>query len=418
MTLMVLAAAAVPPLLLAALGIPSLLGRPLPERVTGRLFAAGLAFAFAGLAGAVAMMAIAGESRIVIPVGEWFGSAAYHFRVRLLVDWLSLPLATFSAALLGVVSVFAHRYLHREPGYNRFFLLLALFAFGMEMIVLAGTIELIFAGWELVGLSSALLVAFFQDRPAPVANGFRTFVAYRATDVGLLVAAVLVHHFTGTGDLTAALEAPWTAGPATAVALLLVLSAMGKCAQLPFCGWLPRAMEGPTPSSAIFYGALSVHAGAFLLIRFGPLLERAPAAEALLAAVGLATALYATFVGRAQADVKTAVAYASLTQVSLILVEIAAGLRVIPVIHMVGHACVRSLQFLRAPNVLHDLRHLEAAVGGTPPRRGEHWAPARLYRWALDRGHLEEALEEWLVRPFLGFWRRLDRLERAWERRM
>src|SRR2546423_7325573 len=154
--------------------------------------------------------------------------------------------------------------MHREHGYNRFFVLYALFVVGMVLAALAGTIETLFVGWELVGLSSALLVAYFQERPAPVRNGLRVWVVYRVSDAALLLAAIVMHHLRGAGDFDKLLGAgPWpeghaavAGGPALAVGLLLIVAAAGKSALGPFSGWLPRAMEGPTPSSPVVYGAL------------------------------------------------------------------------------------------------------------------------------------------------------------------
>src|SRR5262249_15596905 len=164
--------------------------------------------------------------------------------------------------------------------YNRFFVLYSIFVLGMVVASLAGTIETLFTGWELVGLSSALLVAFFQERPAPARNGLWVWTIYRVSHAALLLAAVAMHHLTGGGDFDKLLgSGPWPteystlpSNQALLVGLLLLLAAAGKSALVPFSGWLPRAMEGPTPSSAVFYGALSVHLGAFLLLRVSPLL--------------------------------------------------------------------------------------------------------------------------------------------------
>src|SRR5260221_3197583 len=151
----------------------------------------------------------------------------------------------------------------------------------MIVTSLSGTIETLFSGWELVGLSSALLVGFYHERPAPVRNGLWVWSIYRFSDAALLFAAVVMHHMTGEGDFDKLLGTdPWpaghallTEGQAVVVGLLLLVAAAGKSALVPFSGWLPRAMEGPTPSSAIFYGALSVHLGAFLLLRISPVLS-------------------------------------------------------------------------------------------------------------------------------------------------
>src|SRR5262249_43090286 len=188
---------------------------------------------------------------------------------------LSVPFAILSFALSGTIGAFASRYLHRERGFNRFFVLYAIFVLGMVVTSLAGTIETLFAGWELVGLSSALLVGFYQERPAASRNALWVWCVYRVSDAALLLAAVAMHRLRGEGDFDALLgSAPWplaqsnaSATEALVVGLLLVIAAAGKSALVPFSGWLPRAMEGPTPSSAVFYGALSVHLGVFLLLR-------------------------------------------------------------------------------------------------------------------------------------------------------
>jgi NAD(P)H-quinone oxidoreductase subunit 5 len=178
-------------------------------------------------------------------------------------------------------------------------------------------------------------------------------------------------------------------------------------------------MEGPTPSSAIFYGALSVHAGAYLLLRAGPLLDESKLASFAVVLLGLLTALHATFSGRVQTDVKTALAYASLTQVGIIFIEIGLGLRLLPLLHLVGNALTRTLQFLRAPSILHDFHQLQNAVGGHLGRTGLHLersVPARwqrrLYLFSLERGFLHALLDAGAGR-FLALARAFDRIERG-----
>lgn len=427
--LLALVGVGAPAALALLLGAAGLAARPLSEKSIGRLVRLTFLIAPAAFAAAAANMIVLGLPRVVVDLGRWFGAGQYAFHLLFQLDALSLPYTLLTAGLCGVVGAFAHRYLHREPGYPRFFLMLAVFATGMVLVVLGGSIEVVLAGWELVGLTSALLVAFFHERPLPVQNGLRVFVVYRLSDACLLCAAVLVHHFVGSGAFAAFLgAAPWPGGttplahgPALAVAALLLVAAMGKCAQVPFSGWLPRAMEGPTPSSAIFYGALSIHAGAYLLLRAAPLLDRAPAVAAAVGVVGLATALAATVMGRAQTDIKSALAYAALTQVGIVFVEIALGLRTLALVHILGHACLRSLQFLRAPTLLHDLHQIERAMGHDhlPPERRHvlerllpRGAERRLYRFALERAHLDTLLDRLLVAPCLALLGRLDAFER------
>jgi NAD(P)H-quinone oxidoreductase subunit 5 len=203
--------------------------------------------------------------------------------------------------------------------------------------------------------------------------------------------------------------------------MLLLVAAAGKSALVPFSGWLPRAMEGPTPSSAVFYGALSVHLGAFLLLRIGPIFDASTALCGIVVALGLATAGFAYLAGSVQTDIKSALAYASLTQVAIIVVEIGLGFRYIALIHLLGHACLRTLQFLRAPTLLHDYHTLENAIGEHLPKARLPWvrpatdrAAAWLYRLALEQGYLDTILIEFVVRPFVRGFRWCDRLERRW----
>src|SRR5712691_7830325 len=150
----------------------------------------------------------------------------------------------------------------------------------------------------MVCITSVLLIAFFQQRTAPVENGLRVFAVYRACDIGLLVAVFAMHHWAGTASFESGLP-KLTGAQASTVCLLLLLAAAGKAAQVPFSGWLARAMEGPTPSSAIFYGAISIHAGAYLLLRVQPLLAQSGLASAMVIATGVTTAIYGTITGRA-----------------------------------------------------------------------------------------------------------------------
>ena len=270
---------------------------------------------------------------------------------------------------------------------------------------------MLYCSWEFIGLTSALLIGYFHERPGPCRNGLYTFVVYRICDLGLVTAAVTIHHLCGSGDFERFLGHPTSLLPAQAafVGGLLLVAAMGKAAQLPFSGWLPRAMEGPTPSTAIFYGALSVHAGVYLLLRISPLLEASRGLSIAVVAVGLSTALMARFVGQVQTDIKCSLAYASMAQVGLIVAEIGLGFRLLPIGHAVGHAVFRSVQFLRAPSLLHEIHEMHSNLGGSKPTRPatQPW----LYRLALERGLLEVVIERGLLTPFVRFCRALHRAD-------
>ncbi|MCI0455994.1 MAG: hypothetical protein L0Z62_03315 [Gemmataceae bacterium] len=418
-----------PLLLLGVLGVSSLLDRTLSEEATSKVCQTAIVAGLLAAVATLAVMLIDDTRHEAIQLGEWVGIPDYHFSVKLVFDRLSVPLVILTFVLCGTVSAFSTRYLHREAGYNRFFVLFALFLVGMLLTSLAGTVETLFFGWELVGLSSALLVAYFQERPAPARNGLSVWAVYRVSDAALLVAAVVMHHLAGAGDFGQLLGGgPWPEGQAAVsgdtaliVGLLLLSAAAGKSALVPFSGWLPRAMEGPTPSSAIFYGALSVHLGAFLLLRVSPILETSAWLSAAVVALGLLTALYAWLAGSVQTDIKSALAFASLVQVGLIVAEIGLGFRYLALVHLLGNACLRTLQFLRAPTLLHDYHLLENALGahlqhsGSPlgrltTGRWRGW----LYRFALERGYLDALLTTYLVAPFLRLFRWCDGLERRW----
>lgn len=423
---------AAPATLLAVLGISALLNRPLSERATNRLTSGTTVVGLAAALLVLLAMLVTGSRHVPIELGDWvvIPQQHFHFHLKFVFDRLSVPFAILSFLLCGTVGAFTSRYLHREAGYARFYVFFAFFLLGMIISSLAGTIEVLFLGWELVGLSSALLVAFFHERPAPVRNGIRVWAVYRFSDAAFLVAAVALHHQTGAGDFDGLTgSGPWPQGIATlssaqalSVGLLLLVAAAGKSALVPFSGWLPRAMEGPTSSSAIFYGALSVHLGAFLLLRVSPILEVSFALSTAVVVAGLITAVYAALAAKVQTDIKSALAFASLTQVGIIVAEIGFGLRYIALVHIIGHACLRTLQLLRAPTLLHDYHTLENAIGGhlqhgpasiwqrMLPRHVRNWS----YRFALERGYLDSLLNEYVVRSFQMIFVWCDRMERRW----
>jgi NADH-quinone oxidoreductase subunit L len=423
---LVVATIAAPAFALACCGVPPLVGRPLTERTIARLVGGSFAAAFLGAI--LLAVVLAGRSFIpeIVHLGTWFAVGHHAATVDLVADGLSVPYVCFSTGLCLLVNAFARKYLHREPGFARFFILLTVFGLGMNLMVLAGSIDVLFAGWELIGISSALLIGFFHERANAVQAAIRGFVTYRICDVGLLAAGVVAHATVGSGDFDRLFHGSWPAAtclvpPATAalLAALLAFAALGKSAQVPFSSWLPRAMEGPTPSSAIFYGALSIHAGAYVLLRCEALLDAAPAVAWILVAVGAATAAHASVVGRVQTDLKSMLAYGSMMQSGLIFVEIGLGWRVIPLVHVVSHAILRSLQILQSPSALHDRHSLAAALGGQPGagRGRPGWLPAAwqtaIYRVALDRGYEEMAVMQLVIEPWRRIVDRIAALERA-----
>jgi len=369
--------------------------------------AVGVALRWAGVGGAP----FRGEAEF----GDWLTLGSYHIPAVTLVDVPSIALGLLGGVLTLLVARFSRTYLHKDPGFLRFFVLLALFASGVQLVAYAGALDVMFAGWELIGISSALFIGFFHERDEPIRSSVRAFATYRLCDAGFLMAMVSVHEVLGSTRLSAlpgAVHLPeWEV---TVIAALFLLAAMGKSAMLPFSGWLPRAMEGPTPSSALFYGGISIHMGLYLLLRVWPLLDAAPVIEIAGVAVGIATALYASAVARTHSDAKGTLAHATLAQAGLIMAEISLGLTTFATFHLAGHALLRVFQYLRAPNAIHDAHRLGHAAIVHPHGPVEPTMLARRrYAVALHRLRLEDVLDS-LVAPVLLLARWLDALDHRW----
>ncbi|MGE3955470.1 MAG: proton-conducting transporter membrane subunit [Vicinamibacterales bacterium] len=409
-----------PLLTVPAVGVRVLLGdRFPPESVAYRMTSFGLmastaasALVFANFVG-LAGEPVSGE----IALGRWLQIEEYEIPFVLMVDRISVTFSLFANILTSMIARFSRTYLHKEPGFVRFFVLLAFFASGTQLIALAGALELFFAGWEIVGISSALFIGYFHERDEPIRSSVRAFGTYRFADAGLLLATATTFELLGSARFSAFNRvSALTTAEATVIALLFLLSAMGKSAQLPFSGWLPRAMEGPTPSSALFYGAVSIHAGLFLLLRVWPVLELSLAARGVGILVGLSTAIYASAVVRTHTDAKGALAHATLAQVGLILVEICLGWITLALVHLVCHALLRLGQYLKAPNTIHDSHRLghDHPTPSLLQRRAPALA-ARLYAGAIHRLRLDERIDV-VIAPALALAGALDRLDRRLRR--
>jgi len=353
-----------------------------------------------------------------IDLGSWIAIGDYEIPAVFLVDQYAAAFSLLGAVLTALVARFSETYLHKDPGFFRFYVLLGLFAAGTQLLAFAGSLDLFFAGWESIGIASALFIGFFHERAEPVRSAIRAFTTYRMCDVAFLVAIVATHELVGSTRLSDLGRAESLATlEVSVIAFLLLIAAFGKSAQLPFSGWLVRAMEGPTPSSALFYGGISIHAGLYLLLRTAPVLGMAPGAAAFGATVGLLTAFYASAVVRTQADAKGALAQATLAQIGLILAEICLGWTTLALVHLITHALLRVWQYLRAPNMLHDAHHHAHHERGTPVDAGSDTVFARLrrrlYVEQLHRFRLDDRLDA-LVMPVLALAHWLQRLDERW----
>lgn len=417
-----------PGCLFLGMGMLWLVGITPAEKTIARFAHATYGFAFLMLIGLIWSMWSAGLTSVSAGSGNWFAVHEFQIPLALFADRLSLPIVGLTVVLAGLIAVFSRRYLHRDRGFFRFFLLLHLFAFGSLLVFAAGSVDLLIGGWEIICVTSTLLVAFFHERPEPVRSSIRIYATYRGCDIGIVTGAFFWHHWAGSTLYQSVFQGEWpsqssaiTGSNATIIGLFLLLGAMGKSAQAPFSGWLPRAMEGPTPSSAIFYGAISVHAGAYVLLRAQPLLVASPVAAGAVIFIGALSAIHGTMVARACSDVKTSLAYSSTSQLGLIFMEIGAGFSWLPLIHIVGHAVVRTLQFLKAPSALHEFHGIHAASGGHLPRTGAFYEtvlPAGLrvwlYRLALDRGYHDAILDRFPGGFLRKLAQRMTSLEDRW----
>jgi NADH:ubiquinone oxidoreductase subunit 5 (subunit L)/multisubunit Na+/H+ antiporter MnhA subunit len=301
----------------------------------------------------------AGAFPVSASIGSLYASPSYTFNLDFYFDKLGAVFLGMAIVMTALIFMFSKYYLHREQGFKRFYCTVLLFFMGLSLIILAGNFEVLFMGWELIGISSVLLIAFYRDRFLPSRNALKVFSVYRIADAFLLAAIWYAHHLfeksVGFSELSSL--ATQHGNDIVILGLLLLMVAMIKSAQFPFSYWLPRAMEGPTTSSAIFYGALSVHMGLFLLLRTYPLWEGSIGLRITIAALGLVTAIVASSIARVQSSAKTQIAYASITQIGIMFIELAAGLQWLVLLHFVSNASLRTYQLLISPSVVSYLVH-------------------------------------------------------------
>jgi NADH-quinone oxidoreductase subunit L len=284
----------------------------------------------------------------------------YEFFVDFYFDKITATYLFVGSLLTFMVTIYSRYYLHRETGYKRFFNTILFFYLGYNITILSGNLETLFIGWEILGISSFLLIAFYRDRYLPVKNAVKVFSIYRIGDVGLILAMWMSHHLfqenitflklSNYELVHSHLQSHSWIG--IFISLMILISAAAKSAQLPFSTWLPRAMEGPTPSSAIFYGSLSVHMGVFILLRTFPFWEHQLSVRILIGLLGLTTSLVATGIARVQSSVKSQIAYSSIAQIGIIFIEVAAGLEYLALFHFAGNAFLRTYQLLVSPSVV------------------------------------------------------------------
>jgi NADH-quinone oxidoreductase subunit L len=288
---------------------------------------------------------------------EWIVAGDFQTGVTAYVDSLTAVMLLVVTGVGFLIHLYSSGYMHDDPGFARFFAYLNLFVFSMTMLVLAGNFLLLYVFWEAVGLCSYLLIGFWYTRPAAAEAGKKAFIVNRVGDVGFGLGIMWLWTALGTLDFAGVFKGAETLAPATAtgIALLLFMGACGKSAQLPLHTWLPDAMEGPTPVSALIHAATMVTAGVYMVARSHALFERSGSALEVVAWVGTVTAVFAATIGLVQTDIKRVLAYSTVSQLGYMFAAVGLGAYVGGIFHLVTHAFFKALLFLGAGSVIHGL---------------------------------------------------------------
>jgi NADH-quinone oxidoreductase subunit L len=329
-----------------------------------------------------------------LPVGT------LHIDMAFLADPLSIAMCLFVTGIGALIHLYAIGYMHGDPKFSKFFLYMNLFAFSMLMLVLGENLLVTFLGWEGVGTCSYFLISFWQTRQSAATAGKKAFITNRVGDFGFMIAMFVAFQAVGSVSYEvlnhSAESGTITRTAATAIAALLFLGAVGKSAQLPLYFWLPDAMEGPTPVSALIHAATMVTAGVFLMVRINPLLAvSAPWLPTLIAWVGVITAAFAATIAVAQTDIKKVLAYSTVSQLGYMFLAVGSGAYVAAIFHMITHAFFKALLFLGSGSVIHgmhndqDMRHMGMLRKLMPVT-----AATFIVGWLAISG----------VPPFAGFW--------------
>jgi NADH-quinone oxidoreductase subunit L len=384
-------------------------GRFLGEPFSGWLATAAIGGSF--VAALIAAVPFFGGNAEAVTIHLWDWMPAIGANLEILWDPLSALMVLVVTGVGTLIHVFAIGYMHGDERFHRFFADLSLFIASMLTLVLAGNFAMLFLGWELVGLCSYLLIGFWFTRSSAAAAAKKAFVVNRIGDVGFMVGLMLVFTSFGTLSFAGVFErAPdvLTTGTATAIGLLLLVGAAGKSAQIPLYVWLPDAMEGPTPVSALIHAATMVTAGVYVIARSAAIYELAPAASLTVAVIGAVTALWAATIAMAQRDIKKVLAYSTISQLGYMFIAVGSAAYVAGIFHLMTHAFFKALLFLGAGSVIHAMNDEQdmhkmggllkkmpitaitmaiatLAISGIPPLAG-FWSKDEILASSFERG--------------------------------
>ena len=386
----------IPAFPLAAFLINGLLGRRWLHKWTG-IIASVAVGASALVAIGVFLEVLGGAERTTVTLYEWIGVGDFHINVASLVDPLSSVMLLVVTVVSFLIFVYSNGYMEHDHGFARFITWLSLFVFAMLILVMADNYLLMFVGWEGVGLCSYLLIGFWFERPEPYVAAKKAFVMNRIGDWGYTIGMITIFLVFGSMQFVDVFEHVDIATEAnlTLICLALFFGATGKSAQLPLYSWLPDAMEGPTPVSALIHAATMVTAGVYLVARSMPLFEAAGPSLQVVGTVGAVTAIFAATIALVQFDIKRVMAYSTVSQLGYMFLALGVGAPVAAIFHLATHAFFKALLFLGSGSVIHGLGGEQdmRKMGGLRRKM-----PVTFWTMLLAGGALAA------VPPLAGFW--------------
>ena len=379
-------------------------GRRIGEKASGFIGTVAVATSF--VFAAITFFGLLGQNNreVTTTLFTWIPSGSLSVKAALLIDPLSITMCLFVTFISALIHLYSTSYMHGDRDFTKFFVYLNLFVFSMLVLVTANNLLLTFVGWEGVGVCSYWLVSYYFDKDAAASAGKKAFIYNRVGDVGLLIAMFLLFSHLGTLDYLTIFGhvGQLSSTVATLTVLALLLAASGKSAQIPLFNWLPDAMEGPTPVSALIHAATMVTAGVYLLCRMNPLLGLTPNARLVIAIIGGATAFVAATVGTSQRDIKKVLAFSTVSQIGFMVLAVGSGAYIAAIFLMICHAFYKALLFLGAGSVIHGLHDEQdiRRMGGL--RKLMPWTFGTfLIAWLSIAG----------VPPFSSFWSKGDVLD-------
>ncbi|HUY42823.1 MAG TPA: NADH-quinone oxidoreductase subunit L [Acidimicrobiales bacterium] len=382
-------------------------GRAQSERAIGLVATGVVTASFVASIVAFFVLIHHASREVTVHLFTWFDAGSLHVSVALLVDPLSITMSLFVTGVSALIHLYSIGYMHGERDFRKFFLYMNLFVFSMLTLVMANNLVLTFVGWEGVGVCSYWLVGYYFDRDSAASAGKKAFLYNRVGDLGLFYAMFLLFNHLHTLNYLNLFHrvGSLSSSTATVVVLALLLAATGKSAQIPLFNWLPDAMEGPTPVSALIHAATMVTAGVYLLVRMSPVLALSSSGRLTIAIIGGVTAFVAATIATSQKDIKKVLAFSTVSQIGYMVLAVGVGAYGAAIFLMVAHAFFKALLFLGSGSVIHalngeqDMRKMGALQKYLPLTY-----PTFLIGFLAISG----------VPPFAGFWAKGDVLSNAY----